>query len=107
MFSLDWYEQPFIFVLSEVTFVKLGCEEFSYKTVTKNAEAVVCKCSSEAVTQRCSVIKVLFINEVAGQCWQLYLQRDPSTGVSCEFCKISKNTFSYRTPQVAASSSSK
>ena len=22
---------------------------------------------------------------------------------SCEFCKISKNTFSYRTPQVAAS----
>ena len=64
-------------------------------------------CSSEAVAQRCSVIKVLFINKVAGQYWQLYLQRDPSTGVSCEFCKISKNTFSYRIPQVAASGSSK
>ena len=25
------------------------------------------------------------------------------TGVSCEFCKICKSTFSYRTPQMAAS----
>ena len=49
----------------------------------------------------------LFINKVAGQVWQLYLKRDPDTGVPCEFCKISKNAFSYKTPLVAASSSSK
>ena len=29
---------------------------------------------------------------------QLYLKRDSGTGVSCEFCEISNNTFSYRTP---------
>ena len=30
-------------------------------------------------------------------------KRDSDAGVSCEFCEISKNTFSYRTPLVAAS----
>ena len=49
----------------------------------------------------------LFINKVAGQVRQLYLKRDPDTGVPCEFCKISKNTFSYKAPLVAASSSSR
>ena len=38
---------------------------------------------------------------------QLYLKRDHGTGVSCEFCEIRKSNFSYRTPLVAASSSSK
>ena len=38
----------------------------------------------------------LFINKVTDQGWQLYSKRDPGTGVSCEFCKTSKNTFSYR-----------
>ena len=49
----------------------------------------------------------LFITKVAGQGRQLYLKRDPGTGVSSGFCKISKSTFSYRTPLVVASSSSK
>ena len=35
-----------------------GCEECSYKTVSKNAEAAILKCSSEAVAQRCSVKKM-------------------------------------------------
>ena len=43
-----------MFVLSEVPFIKLGCEECFYETV----EAVVRKCSSEAVAQRSPVIKV-------------------------------------------------
>ena len=54
--NLDWFEQPFIFVLSKVHFAKLWCEECSYKTASKNAEAAICKCSS--VAQRCSVKKV-------------------------------------------------
>ena len=39
------------------------------------------------------------------QTWGLqpYQKRDSGTGVSCEFCEISKNTFSYRTPPVVAS----
>ena len=49
----------------------------------------------------------LYINKVVGQGRQLYLKRDPGRGVSCEFCKISKNTFSHRIPLVAASSFSK
>ena len=49
----------------------------------------------------------LFITKVAGQGWQLYLKRDPDTGVSCEFCEIWKNNFSDKTPLLSASSSSK
>ena len=49
----------------------------------------------------------LFLNKVAGlspaSC-NLF-KKDSSTGAFCEFCKISKNTFSYRTPPVAASDS--
>ena len=44
----------------------------------------------------------LFFNKVAGFSLQLYLKRDSSTDVSCEFYEISKNTFSYRTAPVAA-----
>ena len=51
-----------------------------------------------------STCESLFIDKVAGQGWQHYLKRDPRKGASCEFCKIWKNTFSYRTPLVAASS---
>ena len=63
----------------------------------------------EAITQRCSVRKGvprnfvkftgthlcqnLFFNKVAGL-WPVF---------SCEIYKISKNTFSYRTPLMAAS----
>ena len=34
----------------------------------------------------------LFITKVAGQGRQLYLKRDPGTGVSCKFCEIWMNT---------------
>ena len=113
LFNLDWFEQPFIFVSSKVSFAKLGCEEFSYKTVSQNVETAICKCSSEAVAQRCSVKKVFLIeilqNSQENTCarWQLYLKRDPGTGVSCEFFEILKNIFSYRTPLMATSSFSK
>ena len=88
LFNLDWFEQPFIFVSSKVSFAKLWPEECPYKTVSKNAGASVWKCSSKAVAQRCSVKKVvlrnfakvtgkhlcqsLFINKVAGWGLQLY-----------------------------------
>ena len=49
----------------------------------------------------------LLINKVEGQGRQLYSKRDPGIGVSCEFCKISKNIFFDKTPLVAASSSAK
>ena len=44
-----------IFVPSKIPLAKLWSEECSYKTVSKNAEAAVRKCSSKAVVQRCSV----------------------------------------------------
>ena len=83
---------------------------------------------SEAVVQMCSVKKVflgkftgkylyqsLFFNKVAGLRPESFFNKvaglRPATlfkkslaqVFSCEFCGISKNTFSYRTPPVAAS----
>ena len=44
----------------------------------------------------------LFFNKVAGQA--NFIKKETLAQVfSCEFCEISKNTFSYRTPPVAAS----
>ena len=42
----------------------------------------------------------LFFNKVAGLVLQ---KREFGTGVFCEFCEISQNTFLYRRPPVAAS----
>ena len=43
----------------------------------------------------------LFFNKVAGR---NFIKKEALVQVfSCEFCEISKNTFSYRTPPVAAS----
>ena len=46
----------------------------------------------------------LFLNKVAGL-WPVALLKKKYLALvfSCEFCEISKNTFSYRTPPVAAS----
>ena len=91
----------------------LWSEECSYKTVSKNAEAVIHKCSSEAVAQRCSVKEVfleILQNSQENTCarvfllikWQAsacnFIKKENLAQVfSCEFCEISKNTFSYRT----------
>ena len=72
----------------------------------------------EAVSQRCSVKKVFIEisqnsqeNTCARVSFLIKLQASASNFIkketlaqvfSCEFCKISKNTFSYRTPPVAA-----
>ena len=74
---------------------------------------------SEAVGQRCSVKKVFLEisqnsqeNTCARISFFIKLQADACNFIkketlaqvlSCEFCEISKNTFSYRTPPVAAS----
>ena len=42
-------------------------------------------------------------NKVAGFRPTTLLKGESGTGVSCEFCEISKNTFSCRKPLVAAS----
>ena len=59
---------------------------------TYQRHLVVLTMSLEAVSRRCSVKKGVLRNfaKFAGK----YLY-------SCEFCEISKNTFSYRTPPVA------
>ena len=71
---------------------------------------------TETVVRRCSVKKVfLEISQNSQEstctrvCLLIKLQTWPSTVadlaqvISCEFCEISKSTFFYRTPQVAAS----
>ena len=60
---------------------------------------------SEAVVRRCSVKKVflkVFLKKVPEAC--NFIKKETLTQVfSCEFWEISKNTFFYKTPSVAAS----
>ena len=75
--------------------------------------------STEAVAQRCSVKKLFLeisqnsqentcarfsflIKFQAGACNFIKIETLAQV-FSCEFCEISKNTFSYRTPPVASS----
>ena len=65
---------------------------------------------SEAFSQRCSVKKMFLEtsqNSQENTCssgLQLYFKKKTLAQVfSCEFCEVSKNTYSYRTPLVAAS----
>ena len=119
---LIWATFYFCFIKRSL---KLWFEECSYKTVSKNAEAAVRKCSSDIVTQRCCVKNVfleilensqentrarvfLLIKLHAPVSACNFIKKDTLVQMfSCEFCEISKNTFSYRTSLVAASSSSK
>ena len=61
----------------------------------------------EAVVRRCSVKKVfleILQNSPENDCARVSIKKGTLAQVfSCEFCKISKNTFSDRTPPVAAS----
>ena len=48
----------------------------------------------------------LFITKVEGQGRQLYLKRDPGTGVSCEFAKFGRAPFLTEHLSASAASSS-
>ena len=64
--------------------------------------------TEEAVAQRCSVEKVfleILQNSQESTCARVSFLIKLQTLAQvfcCEFCEISKNTFSYRTPSVAA-----
>ena len=45
----------------------------------------------------------LFLNKVAREAYNLSEKKTLVQVFSCEFCEISRNTFSYRTPTAAAS----
>ena len=69
---------------------------------------------SEAVAQRCSVKKVFLeisqnsqentCSTCSNHCSN-FIKKETLAQAFCNFCKISKNTFSYRTPPMAASKS--
>ena len=71
--------------------------------------------STEIVTKRCSVKNVFLQisqNSQQNTCARPeasnFIKKETLAQVfSCEFCKISKNTFSHRTPPVAASISTR
>ena len=72
-------------------------------------EAVARKCSVKKVfleisqnSQENTCVRVSFFNKVAGA--YSFIKKETLAQVfSCEFCEISKKTFSYRTPLVAPS----
>ena len=74
---------------------------------------VLYKCNSEAVVRWCSAKKVFL--KISQNCEIQFCRSEACNFIkkeslaqifSCEFCEISKNTFFYRTPPVAASSNS-
>ena len=59
--------------------------------------------STEAVPRKCSVKKVFL--EISEEAYN-FIKKETLTQVfSCEFCEVSKKTFSYRTPPVVVSMS--
>ena len=62
----------------------------------------------KGVLRNLEKFRVSFFNKVAGQRQAInFIKKETLAQVfSCEFCEISKNTFSYRAPLVAASGSS-
>ena len=82
--------------------------------VFQHAEAVVSvqRCSVKKVSveisqnsqeNTCSVPESLFWQSCRPKACNFIKKETPAQVFSCEFCEISKNTFSYRTPPVAAS----
>ena len=81
---------------ARVSFRRSSCPEVFYKNkVLENFSKFTGK----------HLARVSFLIKL--QAWDLqhYQKRDSGTGASCEFCEISKNNFSYRTPPVAVSAS--
>ena len=99
------------------------CELFKNTCFIEIYKRLVLKHQAEAVVQKCSVKKVFLeiwqnsqentcarvsflIKLQAGAC--KFIKKETLAQVSsCEFCKISKNTFFYSTPLVAASDQSR
>ena len=69
-----------VYVKSTIPSHRISCKNFSYSIDSSSRPEVICK--------TCNFIKKETLAQV----------------FSCEFCEISKNTFSYRTPPIAASS---
>ena len=47
-------------------------------------------------SQENTCARVSLLIKLPTKAWNFIKKRDPNTGVSCEFCKISKSAFSYR-----------
>ena len=79
--------------------------------MVKLSEAVVQRCSVKKVfleilqtSQENTCVRVSFLIKLKALGLQLYIKKETLAQVFlCEFCEISKNTFSYRTPPVTAS----
>ena len=78
-----------------------------FKTVRSSRPEVFCKKGFLRILAKLTgkyLCQSLFLNKVAGLRPVTLLKKETLAEVfSCDFCKISKNTFPYRTPLVAAS----
>ena len=100
-YQIPAFVSIFVFIFSVLTSTK-RITIYKYKKYTK------VQIYPETVAQRCSVKKaVLEIFQVSQEntCATVFflIKLQDFSVSSCEFCKISKNTFSYRIPPVAAS----
>ena len=81
-----------------------------YAFLEITTEVVVWRCSVKKVfleisqnSQENICARISFLIKLQSSGLQLYKKRGSDTVFSCKFCEISKNTFSHRTPPVAAS----
>ena len=90
------------------------CHIFSRCQASSSPEAVVWRCSVKKVfleisqnSQKTRVPETLFQQSCRPKSCNSIMKEPLAQVFSCEFCKISKNSFFYRTPPVTASSSPK
>ena len=81
---------------------------FSFTCDLFHTEAVARGCSVKKVfleilqnSQESTCARVPFFDKIAGQACNFIKKEILAQVFSCEFCEISKKTFSYRTPPVA------
>ena len=105
----EWYKVTYFrCLLLQICAISLNLLE------RHQTEAVAQECSVKQVlseilqnSQENTCVKVSFLIKLQAQACYFILKETLAQVFSCEFCEISKNTFCYRTPPVAASNQSK
>ena len=106
-------ELIFYIFLSSIIYLKCKfADDFNslHSGVLILLEAVVQRCSVKKVfleilqnSQKNTCVRVSFLMKLQASAWNFIKKETLAQVFSCEFCKISKNIFSYRTSTVAAS----
>ena len=101
-----YFQSLFSFQIYSISFYDCSLKQEDIQCI----EAVVRKCSVRKVflqilqiSQENTCARVSFLIKLQAKACNFIKKETLAQVFSCEFCEISKNTFNYRTPLVAAS----